>query len=144
MTWNMHGAVRGAIQQINQDVEGTIYVSTGNTNVRGILTPTYSQADAWLQVQAQEHTPITHERNLNYTNAFLTIYAYGNFSDLERPSGKGGDVVTFNGNWYYISQVFEWWASGDQDWCSFEVTRQLNAADLATFLRNIRNGANPA
>ena len=139
MTFNMHGVVRGAIQTVNVDIEGTVYVSTGNTNTRGILTPTYAPVDAWLQVQAQEHNPLTHDRSLNYTNAFLTIYAYGNFSDLERPSGKGGDVVTFNGNWYYISQVFEWWP----DWCSFEVTRQLNAADLAAFLKAIRNGANP-
>lgn len=139
MTFNMHGAVRGAIQTVNVDIPGTVYISTGAQNVRGILTPTFTPVSAMLQVQAQKHTEIQHTRELNYTNAFLTIYAYGNFSDVERASGKGGDMVTFNGGWYYISQVLEWWP----DWCAFEVTRQLNAASIADLLKQLENGANP-
>lgn len=139
MTFNMHNVVRGAIQVVNKDVPGTVYISTGRSNIRGILTPTYASVDALLQVQAQEHSPLNQQRGLEYSNAFLTVYAYGNFSDVERPSGKGGDVVSMKGGWYYISQVFEWWP----DWSSFEVTRQLNAADLTTFLAALKNGANP-
>lgn len=145
MTFNMHGVTRGAVQQINKDIPGTIYVSTGSTNVRGILTPTYTTVSALVQVQAQKHNPIRHQVNLQWSNSFLTIYAFGNFSDIERPTGDGGDVVTFTRgtdatpSWYYISQVLEWW----EDWCCFEVTRQLNAADLTQFLAQIANGANP-
>ena len=145
MTFNMHGTVRGAIQTVNEDISGTVYISTGNTNVRGILTPTFTAVPAYLQVQAQKHNPIRHEVNLQWSNSFLTIYAFGNFSDIERPTDDGGDVVTFTRNsdtspsWYYISQVLEWWT----DWCCFEVTRQLNAANIAQLLAQIQNGANP-
>lgn len=145
MTWNMHGIVRGAIQQINVDIAGTVYVSTGKTNVRGILTPTFAPVSALLQVQAQKHDPMRHQNGLEYSNSYLTIYAYGNFSDIERPDNSGGDVVSFQRTtdsgvqWYYISQVLEWWPG----WCCFEVTRQLNATDIANLIAQLRNGANP-
>ena len=143
MSFNMHQVVRGAIESINEDVDGTVYVNTGRTNVRGILTPTFSPVSARLQMQAQEHDPIQHERSLNYSNAYLTIYAYGNFSDIERRTGEGGDVVNVptgpRAGWYYVTQVFEWWP----DWCAFEVTQQLNAATIQQYIDQIRNGTNP-
>jgi hypothetical protein len=138
---NMHDIVRGAITSINEDRPGTVYVSTGYTNVRGILTPTFAPVTATLQVQAQKHDPLRHDRALQYSNAYLTIYAYGNFSDLERPDGKGGDVVqmTDDSKWYAITQVLEWWPT----WSCFEVTRQLNAANVQALIAAIKNGANP-
>lgn len=145
MSFNLHGRVRGAIQQVNPDTPGTVYISTGNTNVRGILTPTFTPVTALLQVQAQKHNPIRHEVNLQWSNSFLTIYAYGNFSDIERPDKHGGDVVNFQRvlddgpQWYYIDQVLEWWPG----WCCFEVTRQLNATDINNLLAQVKNGANP-
>jgi hypothetical protein len=139
MTFNIRSAVRGAVQQLNEDTPGTVYVSTGRTNTGGILTPTYASVAAYLQVQAQDHDSIQHNRGLEYSGSYYTVYAYGDFSDIERPDGKGGDVVNMNNRYYYISQVFEWWP----DWCSFEVTRQLNATDLAALLAALSNGANP-
>lgn len=143
MSFNLHAVVRGAIESINEDTDGTVYVNTGRTNVRGILTPTFTPVVARLQMQAQEHDPIQHERSLNYSNAYLTIYAYGNFSDIERRTGEGGDVVNIpsgsRAGWYYVTQVFEWWP----DWCAFEVTQQLNAATIQQYIDQIRNGTNP-
>ncbi len=143
MGMNLHDFVRGAIEAVNDDVDGVVYVNTGKTNVRGILTPTFAPVTARLQMQAQEHDPIQHERSLNYSNAYLTVYAYGNFSDIERRTGEGGDVVNVpsgpRAGWYYVTQVFEWWP----DWCAFEVTEQLNAATIQQYIDQIRNGTNP-
>jgi len=139
VNFNFHDVVRGAIETINDDTDGTVYVSTGRTATRGILTPTFAPVTARLQVQAQAHDPLRHDRSLEYTGNYFTIYAYGNFSDLERPDGTGGDVCNLNGKWYYIDQVLEWWPQ----WCCFEVVRQLNAADIATLLAQLKNGANP-
>lgn len=136
VNFNFHDVVRGAIETINDDTDGTVYVSTGRTAVRGILTPTFAAVTARLQVQAQAHDPLRHTNSLEYTGNYFTIYAYGNFSDLERPDGKGGDVCNFGGKWYYIETVLEWWPQ----WCCFEVVRQLNAADIATLLAQLKNG----
>lgn len=139
VNFNFHDVVRGAIETINSDTPGTVYVSTGRTNVRGILTPTFSSVSARLQVQASAHSGLKQERGLEYNNSFYTIYAYGNFSDLDRPTATGGSVCNFNNTWWYIDQVFEFWPQ----WCSFDVVQQLNAADLATLLAQLKNGANP-
>lgn len=134
MTLNLHGLVRGAITQVNGDVSGTVYISTGSTNARGILTPTFASVTARLQVQPEKHNPLQHERGLLYANSLLNIYAYGHFEDLSRPDGTGGSIVQFNGNWWYITQFLEWWP----DWCCFQCTRQLKAADLNALLAYLK------
>lgn len=143
MGMNLHGLVRGSIQMVNDDVDGTVYVSTGRTAVRGILTPTFTPVTARLQVQAQKHTDIQHERNLQSNNGFLTIYAYGNFSDIERRDGQGGDIVNIpageRAGWYMITQVLEWWPG----WCCFEVTVQLDYATIADYVAKTANGTPP-
>lgn len=147
MNLNFHGIVRGAITSVNEDTAGTVYISTGRTNVRGILTPTFTGVTAQLQFQAQKHTPIAYAEGLERSNSLLTVYAFGNFDDVERPDGKGGDVIYVpSGNragWYYVTQVLEWWGEATPAWCALEVTRQLNAATIADYVRNIANGANP-
>lgn len=146
MSLNMHGIVRGAIQTVNEDTPGVVYVSTGNANARGILTPTFTPVAARLQIQAQKHDPIRHANNVAYSNSYITVYAYGDFSDIERPTGSGGDVVNFRdqstgaSRWYYISQTLEWWPG----WCSFECVRQLASTDIANLLAQLQNGAPPA
>lgn len=136
---NLHDVVRGAIQAVNPDEPGQVYVSTGGTNVRGILTPGFCRVDSDMQIQASRHTPIYHERGLQYTNSLYLVYAYGDFSDLDRPSQSGGDIAFFRGHYWYISQFLEWWPG----WCSFEVTQQLDAANLAQLLAFLPNGQNP-
>jgi hypothetical protein len=131
---NLHGLVRGAITSVNADVSGIVYVSQGATNNRGIMTPNYTPVNAALQVQAQKHTPLTQERGLNYTNGLLTVWAYGHFDDLSRPDQTGGSIAYFRGLYWYITQFLEFWPG----WCSFEVTRQLNAADLNQLLAYLK------
>lgn len=136
---DMHGIVRGAITQVNDDQPATLYSSTGYTNTQGILTPTYATANITVQVQAKDHSGLVHERALNYSTSFTTVYAYGNLSDLDRPSGKGNDLLNINGRWWSITQVNEWWPT----WCSVEVTLQVDAATLSQLLALIANGSVP-
>jgi hypothetical protein len=136
---NLHDVVRGAIQAVNPDTPGAVYVSQGSANVRGILTPQFCKVDADMQVQASRHKPVYHERGLTYTNSVFTVWAYGDFSDLDRPSGSGGDVAYFRQSWWYVSQFLEWWPG----WCSFEVTEQLNAVQISQLTALLQNGQNP-
>lgn len=143
MGMNLHGLTRGAIQVVNDDTPGTVYVSTGHTNTRGILTPTFTAVPARLQMQAQAHGGIQHERSLQASDGYLTIYAYGNFSDIERRDRKGGDIVNIpagpRAGWYLITQVLEWW----DGWCAFEVTMQLDYATIQDYITKTANGTPP-
>ena len=142
MTLNMHDIVRGAIQAVVDDVPGTVYVSTGYTSTRGISVPTYTSVTASLQIQALSQQALQHLRNVNYAEGRETIYAYGNFSGIDRPDQTGNGVVqvTGSGQWFAITNVIEWWPG----WCQLVVTRQLNAANIAALIAQIQNGANPS
>lgn len=141
MGLNMHDVVRGAIQTVNDDVPGTIYIGTGYAVVRGISTPTFNPVPAQLQIQAQAHSPLQHRNGALYAENLQTIYAYGNFDNIDRPDQSSGTLVrvTATGEWYAVTQVIEWWTN----WCQLQVTRQLNAPNIAALLAQIQNGANP-
>lgn len=144
MPMNMHRIVRGAIQRVNRDKPGTIYVSTGKTMAGGISTPTFAPVNAQLQVQSASHESLYYLNGLQGSKAISIVYAYGNFSTVNRPSGKGGDLVMVGGRWWAIQNVLEGWDDlGSPEWCSFSITQQLNAADLDALLAQIRNGNVP-
>ena len=136
MNLNLHAVVRGAITAIREDIAGTVYVSTGRTNTAGILTPTFAAVPAQLQVQAQSHGATTHDAGVLHQSSYYTVYAFGNFNDVDRPDGSGGDICAFNGQFWAITKVIEWWPL----WCSFEVTRQLNAATVNALMAQLANG----
>lgn len=136
---NLHHLVRGAIQRVNPDKSGTVYVSTGRTTRNGITTPTFMPVSARLQVQAASHESLHHLNGLQSARALSIMYAYGNFSAVNRPSGSGGDLIRLCGCWWAIQHVLEWWPG----WCSFSVTQQLNAQTLAALMQQIKNGDLP-
>jgi hypothetical protein len=139
---NLLGITRGAIGAVNPDRPGTLYTSTGYTNSFGILTPTFTSAPAWFQVQALAHDKLVHARGLNYASDLWTIYADGDLAAVDRPSQTGGAVIqlTDDGSWYAVTLVNEWWP----DWCCVDATRQLNAPNIAALIAAIQNGTNPA
>ncbi len=141
MSLNLHDSVRGAIQGVNEDQAGTVYVSTGSAPVRGIPQPSFNAVAAQLQLQALAHSRLLSLRGALYAESRETVYAYGNFSDLDRPDQIGSGViqVASTGQFYMIVQVVEWWPG----WCHLEVTRQLNAANVQALIAQIQNGANP-
>lgn len=143
---NLHAIVRGAIQVVNPDTPGDVYVSTGAATLRGIRTPTFALLPAErLQVQAMGHEDLYHLNGLGYAGGMYKLYAYGNFSGIVRPDGKGGDLVHLgaplpSGEWWAIQHVLEWWPG----WCSFSITRQYNAETLDALLAQLANGTVPA
>lgn len=144
MPLNMHHMVRGAIRRINPDVSGTIYVSTGHTMSYGISTPTFVAVPATLQVQSASHESLFHLNGLQGAKAISIVYAYGRFTNINRPSGSGGDLVNINGRWWAIQNVLEGWDDVfSPEWCSFSVTEQLNAANLEALLEQLKNGTVP-
>ena len=144
MSLNLHHLVRGPIQQVNRDSPGTIYVSTGHTMEWGISTPTFQTVEAQLQVQSASHESLYYLNGLTESKAISIVYAYGNFSTINRPAGTGGDLVFVHGKWWAIQNVLEGWDDvSSPEWCSFSITQQLNADTLAQLLEQIKNGNVP-
>lgn len=140
MGLNLHGIVRRAIQVVNPDTNVTIYISTGSTFVDGIATQGFVAVPARVQVQALSHESLHHLNGLQSAKAISNVYAFGNFSTVNRPSGSGGDLLQIDGEWWAIQNVLEWWPG----WCSFSVTQQLNAETVEELMRQIANGDVPS
>jgi len=140
MGLNLHRVTRSAIQRINPDVPGGVYVSTGATTNRGIRTPTFAQLRTdRLQVQATPHEVLHHLNALAQAGSMCTVYAYGALAAVSRPAGRGGDLVQLGGEWWAVQHVLEWW----EGWCAVTITRQVNAETLAALLAALANGAVP-
>lgn len=141
MTLNMHDVVRGAVQAVNDDIPGTVYVSTGYAMSRGIAAPAFTPVAANLQVQALTQQALQMLRNVEYAEGRETMYAYGNFAGIQRPDQTGMGYVqeTLTSRWFAITHVIEWW----EGWCQLVVTRQLNASTIAALQAQLINGANP-
>ncbi|WHB31201.1 head protein [Xanthomonas phage NEB7] len=137
---NLHAIVRGAIQTVNPDVPGDVYISTGATTAGGIRTPTFGMLPAQrLQVQAMSHEDLYHLGGLAFAGNMQKLYAYGQFAGIVRPDGKGGDLVRLGTEWWVVQHVLEWWPG----WCSVSITRQVNAATLDALTKALANGAVP-
>jgi hypothetical protein len=141
MSLNLHDIVRGAVQAVNDDQPGIVYIATGATLTRGIAVPNFNAVPAQLQIQATPFERVEHARGVLYSENKIIIYAYGNFDGIDRPDQTGGSVVQVTGtsDWYAVTQVLEWWPG----WCCLEVTRQLNATNVQARMQQIQNGANP-
>jgi len=120
---NLHGIVRGAINIVNPDVPGVMQVSLGTytTDAAGHRVPAYSEQNVTVQLQPLSYTDLQKIDGLNLQGIHKAAYVNGNFEGVNRLKGKGGDLLTVNGETWLITQPLEEWP----DWCKFVVTLQV-------------------
>jgi hypothetical protein len=122
---DLHGIVKGVIGAVNPLVPATMQISTGYTdNADGSRTPTYSTLAVNAQVQSMTYMDLRQVEGLNLNGTRRAIYLEGEFNGVNRPSQKGGDLVTLtdgpNAGIWLIAQVIEQW----ENWCKVIVTLQ--------------------
>lgn len=123
---NLHELVRGAIGAINPERDVTICVSTGATeDASGRTVPSYAAPiPAKGQKQDLSGSDITRLQGQNIQGVVCKMYLTGNYEGLFRVLGKGGDLLTFDGQTYLVAKVIERWP----DWCCLALTMQLDGA----------------
>ena len=114
---NLHAIVRGVTGVISPPIFGTLYVSIG-----AVALPSYKRVAAWqaftnvrFDVQALSAREIEHLDALNVQGVMRGVWLNGNIEGLDRPAGKGGDMLAFNGQFWLVTQVLETWDS--DGWC---------------------------
>lgn len=119
---NLHAAVSGVIGAVNPFVPVSIQQSTGyTTNPDGKQVPTYTPVSTTGQKQALTGGDILRLNSLNVQGVSEKMYLNGNYEGLIRATGKGGDLLTFNGQTYLVAAVLERWP----DWCCVALTMQV-------------------
>ena len=125
---NLHGLVRGAITSVNPDVDCTLKASSGYTTAGdGSQVPGYITGGARVQVQALKGEDKKYVDSLNIQGVVRKFFLFGDVEGLDRPFGKGGDLITFDpaltgagplipGTTWLVFTVFESWDV--PGWCS--------------------------
>lgn len=121
---NLHAIVAPYIAAVNPTIYGTLKVSAGpTTNADFSQTPTFAEyTNIPLQVQALTASDLRHLDALNIQGVMRKVYLNGNIEGLDRPAGKGGDILIFSGQTWLVTQVIEPW--NNDGWTSVAVTLQ--------------------
>ena len=122
---NIRGLANSVVQIANPDIIGNVQVSTGTyaTQPDGTRVPQYATYfNVPMQVQALPAAQVALIDGLNIQAVNRSVYMNGNIEGLDRFAGKGGDVLTFNGQEWLVSAVLETWDVAG--WCKVAVTLQ--------------------
>lgn len=111
----LRGVANRAIQAVRKDESVTIRASTGFTMGAGLKqVPSYAaDLPALAQLQALTGDDLKQLEGLNVQGTLLSCYVDGMLKAVERPSGKGGDIVVrADSTLWLVVHVFENWG----DW----------------------------
>lgn len=121
---NLHAIANGAVTAINPNTVGVIYSSAGYTTApSGARSPTFTASDpVQMQVQALSGHELAHLDSLNIQGILRAIYVNGSVEGADRATGKGGDILAFNGQWWLVTVVLEPWDANG--WTKVAATQQ--------------------
>ncbi|QEO17851.1 hypothetical protein [Acetobacter vaccinii] len=121
---DIFGAAGNLCAPINPHITGTIKGSTGSvTNDDFSVTPQYTTATVEIEVQAVSSQDLQQVENINQQADMRSVYVRGAVRALNRPLQIGGDILTFYGSDWLVTQQLEEW--GDGEWSKVLVTRQM-------------------
>lgn len=126
---NLHGIAAGAIGAVNPFIPVTVRQSMGaSEDETGRSVPTYAAPlSVTGQKQALSGRDIQRINALSVQGVVCKMYMNGNYEGLFRVTGKGGDLLTFDGQTYLVATVLERWP----DWCCLALAMQLDG-DIST------------
>jgi hypothetical protein len=121
---NLSSIANSVITSVTPNLFGAVRVSTGyTTEADGTRTPTMQTfPNISMQVQALSGADLKQMDNLDLQAVVRAVYLNGTIEGLDRPAGKGGDIILFNNQVWLVTQVLEPWDAGG--WCKVAVTLQ--------------------
>ncbi len=125
---NLRQIANGVTQAVNPNIIGAVQVSTGATqNPDYTRTPTFQVfSNVSMQVQAMSAGNLRQVEKLNLQGVVRAVYLNGVIEGLDRPAGKGGDLLLFNGETWLVVAVLEPWSTSG--WVKVAVTLQMPGA----------------
>lgn len=116
---NLNAVAQRLTRAITPPAQAYLKVSTGWTvNADYSRTPTYDQFPVTIDVQALTSEQIRHTDALNISGILRVAYFNGLIEGLNRPAGKGGDLITFTTGqfagttWLCVQPLENWDTAG--------------------------------
>ncbi|GBR56497.1 hypothetical protein [Gluconobacter sphaericus] len=123
---NVFGIANVATNAVNPPIVATLRVSAGETvNDDFSVTPTTIDLLCTIKVQALSTSDLQHVQNINQQSDMRAVYIAGGIKGLNRALQTGGDVLSFYGSDWLVTQVLEEWGYGR--WSKLVVTRQTTS-----------------
>ena len=117
-------AIHGITTAVRPNIPVTIKYSAGSAdNPDGSVTPLYGTATLTAKVQALSSDDLKQIEDINQQTDMRAVYVRGAVRALMRPLQIGGDILTFYGSDWLVTQQLEEWGSGE--WSKVVVTRQM-------------------
>lgn len=114
MSFNIHSEVTLALNDLVNEKIIQIVAYNGQTNIRGIVTTSYSAPYQTLaRVQLETPQTLQHLENINMTLVYKRFYINSySLTGLNRQLNTGGDYIMMDTIKYKIIQVLENFESG--------------------------------
>lgn len=115
MSVNLHAIVRGPINFLHADIEGTLYQSVGQS-VRGdgSILPAYAEGrSVMIQKQSEKSIDLIHQALLGTVEDTRRFYLFSKDAPMDkvygeyRPLARGGDMFLVEGAWWLVTSVLE-------------------------------------
>lgn len=121
---DVFGLAGSLCSNVNPRTQALIRISTGSTdNADGTPNVQYETTIIEIEVQALTSEDLKQVENINQQADMRAVYLFGAAKALNRPLQIGGDILTFYGSDWLITQSLEDW--GNNEWSKVVVTRQL-------------------
>jgi len=105
---NLHAMANGVIQNVLVNTTVTVSRSTGWTqNSDYERVPTYTTLTASMSVQALSSEQLKVVNNLNLQGEMYSVVSPIALIGIDRATGKGGDLLTFNGTTWLVVHIDE-------------------------------------
>lgn len=132
---NLHDIVRPVIPILHPDENVVLVQSTGNVNVRGIVTPTWATPQMVIaQIQSMGADELKAQTDVSVAGEQRKAWLYSDTAagltpdGIVRPLARGGDLIRrADGSWWYVAGLQEdFTASG---WVSVHIAQQITVLD---------------
>ena len=129
---NLHSIARGAIVALHPEEPVTLYQSSGQTNTRGVISPTYEAAQTvQAQIQSLSTDELANVESVAQTGQVRKAYLFGPPittlipQGIVRPLARSGDMIQrADGTWWLVTGMMEdFSASG---WVCVQITQQVD------------------
>ena len=125
---NLRAVANSVTRAVNPNFKATLWISTGNSVINYVQTPTYNKVPVRAQVQPLTTGDLKLLDALNIQGAQKTIFLNGAALALVRVKKRGGDLIVFANNtlpegntWLILANLEQW---GGSTWCKVAVVLQ--------------------
>lgn len=142
---NLHAVVNPIITTLHPNHAATLYRSTGQSNVKGVIKATYAEGEAIsVQIQSESAETLAHANYVGQEEVSRRIYLFSTpgmadrVASIVRPIARNGDFLQidasdpwYSGQWYLIHAIIEDFTVAGSGWSNVRATLQVKGPDFS-------------